>query len=195
MTARRRKQALLVAMVAVLAAGGGYGVYRWQHGDAAAVAGPPGAAQAIFAASFDDLSGQRQPLSRWRGKALVINFWATWCEPCRIEIPRFVKLQSRYSAQGLQFIGIAIDGRDKVADFARKAGINYPVLIGQVDGVDLSRKAGNHLGGLPYTVLVDRRGRVVSTHLGEVKFDHLEKNITKMLGKPVHAHRTAASTG
>jgi thiol-disulfide isomerase/thioredoxin len=188
------RQTLLVVVIAVLAAGGGYGVYRWQHGGAAA-AGPPGAAQAIFAASFDDLSGRQQPLSRWRGKSLVINFWATWCEPCRTEIPRFVKLQSRYGAQGLQFIGIAIDGRDKVSDFARKTGINYPVLIGQADGVDLSRKAGNHLGGLPYTVLIDRHGRVVGTHLGEVKFDHLEKTITEMLDEPVQARRAAGGMG
>lgn len=182
---------LLLVTIAVLAAGGGYLFHWWQRGDALAAAAPAGTAQAIFAASFDDLAGQRQSLSQWRGKSLVINFWATWCPPCRAEIPQFVKLQSQYGAQGLQFIGIAVDGRDKVIDFAHKVGINYPVLIGQLDAVELSRKAGNRLGGLPYTVLIDRHGRVVDAQVGEVKFGHLEKTIKGMLEEPVQARRAA----
>jgi thiol-disulfide isomerase/thioredoxin len=175
-----------VVAVALLAAGAGYGLYQWRHGGGSVTAGPPGAARAIFAASFDNLAGQRQPLSRWRGKLLVVNFWATWCEPCRREIPHFVKLQAHYGALGLQFIGIAIDSHDKVADFARKMDINYPVLIGRIDGIELSRKAGNSVGGLPYTVVIDRRGQVVDTYLGEVKFDRFEKTIAEMLAAPLH---------
>ena len=109
-------------------------------------------------ASFTDLAGQTQPLDQWRGKVLVVNFWATWCPPCLKEIPEFIRMQARYREQGLQFVGVAIDQPEKVAPFAEKMGFNYPVLIGALDAVELLRTLGNQHGGLPFTVVFDRSG-------------------------------------
>lgn len=124
------------------------------------------AAQVLLAATLEDLDGKPQPLSQWRGKVLVVNFWATWCPPCLKEIPDFVRLQTRYGSQGVLFVGLAIDDKAKVADFVTKFGMNYPVLIAQKEGLNLARDAGNRLGGLPFTVIIDRHGRTAKVELG-----------------------------
>jgi thiol-disulfide isomerase/thioredoxin len=107
-------------------------------------------------------------LAQWRGKVMVVNFWATWCPPCLKEIPDFVRLQTRYGDQGVVFVGLAIDDKDKVAGFVSKFGMNYPVLIAQKEGLNLARDAGNRLGALPFTVIIDRHGRTARVELGEL---------------------------
>jgi thiol-disulfide isomerase/thioredoxin len=126
------------------------------------------AAQVLLAATLDDLNGKPQPLAQWRGKVMVVNFWATWCPPCLKEIPDFVRLQTRYGDQGVVFVGLAIDDKDKVAGFVSKFGMNYPVLIAQKEGLNLARDAGNRLGALPFTVIIDRHGRTARVELGEL---------------------------
>ena len=111
----------------------------------------------------------------------MVNFWATWCAPCREEIPGFVRLQKRYGQRGLQFVGIAIDQPDKVADFAREFGINYPLLMGGLETMELLRQAGNRAGVLPYTLVIDREGRVVSREPGGLKEARLDGLITPLL--------------
>ncbi len=123
-------------------------------------------ASGVLAATLPDLDGVPQSIAHWKGKVLVVNFWATWCPPCLEEIPIFVRLQRQMGGQGLQFVGIAIDERDKVADFAHRNAINYPIMIGQLDAIELSKQAGNDRGGLPYTLVLDRSGQVVSRHYG-----------------------------
>jgi thiol-disulfide isomerase/thioredoxin len=127
-----------------------------------------------MAVRLADLQGHQQALDQWRGKVLVVNFWATWCEPCREEIPAFVKLQEKYRARGLQFVGIAIDQRDKIQIFAQQFGINYPVLLGGIDAVEISRQSGNRVGALPFTVVLDRHGRIVGRELGKASEARLE---------------------
>ena len=112
---------------------------------------------------------------------LVVNFWATWCAPCREEIPVFIRLQARHAARGLQFVGIAIDQRDKVESFAREFAMNYPVLLGGMDMVELSRRAGNRLGALPFTIVMNRAGTIVSVQLGIVKETTLEPMLQELL--------------
>jgi thiol-disulfide isomerase/thioredoxin len=139
------------------------------------------ASAALMSAQLTDLQGQPRSIDAWRGQVLVVNFWATWCVPCREEIPVFIKLQERHGARGLQFIGIAIDQREKVDAFIRDFGMNYPVLLGGVDAVELTRRAGNRLGALPYTVLIDRSGRLVSAQIGIVKESKLDALLEPLL--------------
>jgi len=138
--------------VAALAAGGSL-AWLW-HGSQDAP--PKTAIDALVGAAFTNLEGQKRSLSEYQGKILVANFWATWCAPCREEIPLFVRLQQEYAGKNVQFIGIAIDQAEKVRNFAREYGVNYPLMVGGLDAVELSRRLGNKAGVLPFTVLVER---------------------------------------
>ena len=135
----------------------------------------------VWAGRLPDLAGRIQDLSQWQGKVLVLNFWAPWCPPCRAEIPGFVRLQARHGGAGLQFVGIALDDPDRVAAFADQTGINYPLLLGGDEGHALAAASGNRLGGLPYTVVFDRRGNAVATLTGGVTEARLEALLKPLL--------------
>lgn len=135
---------------------------------------PPAADRALMQATMPDLAGQPQPMSQWKGKVILVNFWATWCAPCRKEIPLLVARQNELGARGLQVVGIAVDQVDKVKPFAAEMGINYPVLVDELQALDLSRAVGNEMGALPYTLVVDRDGRIVRTELGTLTADKLD---------------------
>ena len=109
------------------------------------------------------------------------GFWATWCAPCREEVPAFVRLQEKYGPRGAQFVGIAIDQRDKVTSFAHEFGINYAILLGGIEAIDLTRQAGNRVGALPFTLVLDREGEIVSRELGKVKEADLERLLKNLL--------------
>lgn len=136
---------------------------------------------AIFAASLPDLEGKPQPLRQWQGKVLVLNFWAAWCPPCRAETPGFIRLQEKYRAQGVVFVGVALDQKDKVQAFADEMGVNYPILLGENDAVELAKAAGNRLGGLPFTAVFGKNGAIVTTVTGEYKTEDLEKTLNSLL--------------
>ena len=174
---KRRAAAGFVA-VGIAAGAAGYGLHLalrdgWNPA-AAGVADSRRVAEAIFAARLADPQGVTHAVGEWRGRVLVVNFWATWCAPCREEIPVFVRMQGRHGPKGLQFVGIAIDQPDKVANFAREFGINYPLLLGGSETLDLVRMAGNRPGVLPYTLVLDRAGNLVSRELGGLKEARLE---------------------
>lgn len=177
MTLSTKRRVLLFAAVAVLAGAAGILFNVWRTGGA----GDKGAAEVVMATRLADLQGQSQPLSQWRGKVLVVNLWATWCAPCREEIPAFVRLQDKYRARGLQFVGIAIDQRDPVQAFAREFGINYPVLLGGIDTVEMSRRAGNRVGALPFTLIIDRNGNIAGTELGSIREAKLQSIVESLL--------------
>ncbi len=177
MTRNNKRRVLLFTAVAVLAGAAGILFSVWRMGGTV----DDGAAEAVMATRLADLQGQSQPLGQWRGKVLVVNFWATWCTPCREEIPAFVRLQEKYRAQGLQFVGIAIDQRDPVQAFAREFGMNYPVLLGGIETVEMSRRAGNHVGALPFTLIIDRSGKIVASKLGGVSEAKLQSMIESLL--------------
>jgi thiol-disulfide isomerase/thioredoxin len=180
---KARSLALLV-LIAVVSAAGGAGYFLWQRG-ADTVADRPLTAQPVvervYAARLADLKGAPQSIGQWRGQVLVVNFWATWCAPCREEIPGFVRLQERYGARGLRFVGVAFDQPEKVAEFAREFGINYPLLIGGLDTMELLRAAGNRAGVLPYTLIIDRVGNLVSQQPGGLKEAMLESIIQSLI--------------
>ena len=167
----RSKQAFILIAVALVALAAGFYLHPLnREAGAPAAVTPPG----LLDTALESLDGGRKPLRTWAGKVLVVNFWATWCGPCRKEIPEFVRMQQSLGGRGLQFIGIAIDEKDKVQAFVREMGINYPILVGELDAVEMSRSLGNEMGGLPFTVVVDRSGKVVHTVLGATTEAKLE---------------------
>lgn len=131
--------------------------------------------------SLNDASGKLRNVSEWEGKVLVINFWATWCPPCLEEIPHFIELQDKYASQGLQFLGIALENVDTVVDFAKQHGMNYPLLVGERDVIALAGKFGNRVGGLPYTVVLDRNGQINFIKQGPLSSAEAEQVITSLL--------------
>lgn len=141
----------------------------------------PADGSALLALSLPDTDGAPQSLSQWRGKVMVVNFWATWCGPCREEMPEFVRAQREFGPKGLQFVGIAVDQRDKVVQFAKELDLNYPALIGGYEAMDAAKLLGDRLAGLPFTVVLDRQGRVVHTQLGPLKPAMLRSIVSDLL--------------
>ena len=172
----------LFAAVAGLSAAGGVAYQLWSRGSGAGPAMDPGAVvEQVLRVRVADVKGGTQSLEQWRGQVLVVNYWATWCAPCREEIPVFVRLQERYGSRGLQFVGIAIDQPDKVAEFASDFRINYPLLLGGLETLELLRQVGNRAGVLPYTLVIDRKGNLVSREPGGLKENRLEGIIQPLL--------------
>jgi len=118
--------------------------------------------------SLNDLGGASVPISTWSGKSLAINFWATWCAPCRREIPLLQSLAADWADKGLTVVGIAVDYPDKVRQFAEEFKIAYPLLIGEQDALDVAAKFGMDSPGFPFTVFTDRQGEVVALFVGEL---------------------------
>ncbi len=131
--------------------------------------------------SLPDMDGKQLDSSLWADKLLVLNFWATWCPPCRKEIPDFMALQEELGGKGLQFVGIAIDEPDKVRAFAADMHINYPVLIGDVNEVEMSLQLGNRFQGLPFSAIFDRQGKVIHTQSGELPSQTIRDKISPYL--------------
>jgi len=115
-----------------------------------------------------DATGTPRSITEWDGRALVINFWATWCPPCRREIPLLNALQAEYAPRGFEVIGVAVDFRDDVVAYMQDTPIGYPVLIGEQDGLDAARAFGMETAGFPFTIFTDRAGRIVTVHVGEL---------------------------
>ncbi|MGO9932090.1 MAG: TlpA disulfide reductase family protein [Steroidobacteraceae bacterium] len=118
--------------------------------------------------SLNDLAGKPTPILRWAGKSLVINFWATWCAPCRREIPLLKALAAEWAGRDMMLVGIAVDYPDKVQEFAREFKIDYPLLIGEQDALDVAAQFGMDSPAFPFTVFTDRRGEVVALFVGEL---------------------------
>jgi thiol-disulfide isomerase/thioredoxin len=111
----------------------------------------------------------------------VLNFWATWCPPCLKEIPDFIDLQKQYADKGLQFIGIALEDKEPVAEYAAKTKINYPILSGGDNGIALAHQLGNSMDAVPYTLIVNRQGQIIYRHPGELSKEQLLKVIAPLL--------------
>lgn len=181
----KSQQILLYAGVAVLAVTAGF-LLRGQLMSSSTQSGTDAAAatkgaEVIFAASLPDLQDENQAISQWRGNVMVVNFWATWCEPCRKEIPEFIELQEKFRDKGLVFVGIAVDQKEKVAAFSKEMGINYPVLVGDMKAMALAEAAGNRQGALPFTVVIDRNGKITGTKLGRLSRNNLESMFQPLL--------------
>lgn len=115
-----------------------------------------------------NLEGQPQSIRSWQGKSMIVNFWATWCAPCRREIPLLRKIQAEHGPEGFQVVGVAVDFRDDVLKYAKEIGIDYPLLIGEQDGLEAVTQFGRGSLGFPFTVFTDNQQRLVLFHLGEI---------------------------
>jgi thiol-disulfide isomerase/thioredoxin len=121
-----------------------------------------------------DRDGQMRSLADWAGKSLIVNFWATWCAPCRREIPLLEKIQAEHGPEGFQVVGIAADYRDKVIAYADEIGLDYPLLIGEQEALDAAASFGVEAIGFPFTIFSDNQGRIVAAHLGELTSSEAE---------------------
>jgi len=183
--------AVLAALLSVAAAAAGYLVARQQQAAVPVTASPAAAAGARVGAdvtgqprpafSLPDLDGVERHVAEWDGKVLVINFWATWCPPCRKEIPEFIDLQDHYRERGLQFLGVALEQPEPVRKFAAALGINYPLLAGELPVIGIAEAYGDSIGALPYTAIIDRDGRIRFTHAGPLSRDKAEEMIRSLL--------------
>ena len=126
-------------------------------------------------------NGERISASDFDGKVVLVNFWATWCKPCRDEMPMLVNLHHDYKKRGLQVVGIALDDVQQARDFAAELHVDYPILVGSTDVMAVVQKYGNMDGLLPYSALIDRGGIIRWTHLGELKKDELKRRIRELL--------------
>lgn len=138
-------------------------------------------ASALLGTVFPDLRGNARRLIDWKGKVAVVNFWATWCEPCREEIPLLIQVSGKYAASGVEVVGIGIDTLAKISDFAAKYSITYPMLVGDARALDLLRELGNSAGALPFSVVLDRAGTLASRKLGAYKPGELEGVLATIL--------------
>lgn len=174
------RRALLATGVGALALAGGASVQLWRLGHFDREP-EPDAGALILAAQYSGLDGAPYSLAPLRGRLLVINYWATWCAPCREEIPLFVRIQQEMAAKSVQFIGISIDQADKVQTFAKEFSVNYPLVIAGLEAVELSRKAGNKAAVLPYTVIIGRDGRLAESLMGALSEQRLRTVLQKHL--------------
>ena len=170
---------LALVVVAVVAAGMLY--FGFHMSRRSGPTRPLGIAYASPAPDFtlESLEGRNMRLSDFRGKAVLLNFWATWCSPCKIEMPWFIELQNEYASQGLQIVGVAMDdsSREDIAKFAKDMGVNYPVLIGK-------EAVGDAYGGvpaLPESFFIGRDGKIVDKIIGLRGKGDIEDAIRKAL--------------
>ena len=171
----RRRDVLLLGGAGLVAAAAGavVGAFTLQAGSGAAD---------VLAARFQDLEGRPRRLIDWTGRALLCNFWATWCAPCREEIPLLVAAKQNSSSTRIELVGIAIDTVDKIREFSANYRINYPVLIGDAGTIALLRGLGNRGGGLPYTLALDSSGAIVQRHLGPLTEADLRQVMARLSG-------------
>lgn len=131
--------------------------------------------------ALNDLVGKQRSVKEWDGQILIVNFWATWCPPCREEIPEFIHLQDEYADKDVQFLGIALQKAEEVQSFYDEQGMNYPTLVGQQDVVKVAKAYGNVTGALPYSVIISPDGEIKFTRRGALDVETARKEINSLL--------------
>jgi thiol-disulfide isomerase/thioredoxin len=175
-----KKTIAIVLLMIAIAAGGYLLQINLSAQDQVPVANAVADAKLDF--TLPDLDGNPRSLSEWRGQVLLVNFWATWCAPCRREIPLLKKTQSMQGENHLQIIGVAVDFRDDVEAYASEAQFNYPVLIGQDDAIAAAEASGIEFVGMPFTLIVAPDGSMIKAHAGEIVEDDIERIVGVVAG-------------
>lgn len=172
----KRRDWIAAGGIGALAAAGGVTWNLRQGPGPAAPSGVPADDPAgLWSRRFEKPSGGELAMADLRGKPLVLNFWATWCPPCVKEMPELDRFHRTYAGKGWQVVGLAIDGPTPVREFLVRVPVGFTIGLAGFEGTDLGRQLGNDKGGLPFTVLFDRRGAVVRRKLGETNFDELSR--------------------
>ncbi len=172
------RQFIGLALLGLLLGAGAGLTYKWWQARQAELALPSSGQLPDF--TLDNIDGTPWRSEEWRDRVLVVNFWATWCPPCRREMPLFVRLSEEFAPRGVLFVGIAIDDPEKVRNFIDTHGIEFPILLGQEKGIQLAHQLGDLVEGLPYTVVTDRHGRIVMQRMGEVTETALRPLLEKL---------------
>ena len=139
------------------------------------------AIKAFFANPWQTPDGKSADIEQWRGKVLVVTFWAFWCPPCVEEMPTLDKLQAEFKGQNVLFVGIGIDSPSNIREFLEKTPVSYPIVIGGLEGSNLSKQMGNSQGALPYTIVINAQGKATSSKLGKISEEELRKAIKSAL--------------
>jgi peroxiredoxin len=175
---RRRGIAWVVGVVAAVALAAGLSL-ALRHFST----GSGGSADVFFQQTFKDLDGVTVPMAQWKDRVVVVNFWATWCPPCVEEMPDLQRIHDDYAARGVVVVGLGIDSPSALKRFRDQHQLSLPLLAAGAAGSELGRALGNGSGALPYTVLVDRKGRIVQAHLGQVRPVDLRRWLDAQLGR------------
>ena len=141
------------------------------------------ATAALFAATFPNENGQPQNLKQYAGKTVVLNFWATWCEPCREEMPELSSLHEEYKNKNLVVLGVAVDDVAAISDFVKETKVSYPLFAAETQGMDIAAGLGNDKSALPYTVIIKADGSVAETYFGRITKPLLKEALIKILKK------------
>jgi thiol-disulfide isomerase/thioredoxin len=167
------KKQIAVATVLLTTAAIGSLIYNWPAKESLPVE-TVAPTSGVVSFTLSDLDGNPRDFSEWDGKARLVNFWATWCAPCRREIPLLIKIQAEHGENNVQVIGVAVDFIEQVAAYAEDAEFNYPILVGQEDAMEAAEGTGIDFIGMPFTMIVAPDGQLIKTHLGEIVEEHLE---------------------
>ena len=169
---------LLISLLVLAAAG--FFVYRMfepTQGNATAASGVP----ALYAATFPDQDGKAQALSQWRGKIVLVNFWATWCPPCKEEMPELSEFQEKYRGSNVVVLGISTDDVVKIREFSKTSPTRYPLLAGDFEAMALAESLGNSKGVLPFSVLIGPDEGILRIYFGRLDMKKLEQDVKTLI--------------
>lgn len=137
--------------------------------------------QYFFSVNLPDAQGNVESLAQWKGKIIIANFWATWCSPCREEMPELSNIHNKYLQSGVVVLGIATDDVDKIKKYAEGKSISYPLLAGEMEAMNLSARLGNNKGIVPFTVIIDSKGKIFRTYFGRINSLYIDMDVAELL--------------
>ena len=174
----KRRQWIIITLISLLALLAGVFSSHWIS--KTGLASDP-AIKAFFANPWQTADGKSVKTEAWQGKVLVVNFWASWCPPCVEEMPTLDKLQQEFLKKNVLFVGIGIDSPSNIREFLEKTPVSYPIMIGGLQGSNLSKQMGNSQGALPYTIIINAKGKASYSKLGKISEDEIRNAIKSTL--------------
>jgi thiol-disulfide isomerase/thioredoxin len=164
-----------IGLLALLA-----GIFSSQWISQTGIASDP-SVKAFFANSWQSPDGKTVNSENWQQKVLIVNFWASWCPPCVEEMPTLDKISQEYASKNVLIVGIGIDSPSNIREFLEKTPVSYPIVIGGLEGSNLSKQMGNTQGALPYTIIINSKGKSIYTKLGKISEEELRKAINSAI--------------